>query len=204
MTALKVSKTELRLKMKAALSALSHDDIATQTSMAVRNLKNMPEYQRARRISIFLSMPSGEISTSAIVRDALASGKEVFIPYTYKAITHHDGQPSSVMDMVKLWSMNDYDSLKPDRWGIPTPSPDSIPERRNSFDSKGITNHSIASRSSLDLIVMPGMGFDTELGRLGHGKGFYDYFLWRCSQQLGTADYTRMPFLGKLTLCTCV
>ena len=40
----------------------------------------MPEYQAARTISVYLSMPGGEISTSEIVRNALDEGKKVFIP----------------------------------------------------------------------------------------------------------------------------
>lgn len=152
----------------------------------------MPEYKAARRISVYLSMPGGEISTSSIVRDALNQGKKVFIPYTYNRNNPSEGQPKSIMDMVELQSMNDFESLKPDKWGIPTPSVDSISSRANCFGGMGITNGSTADISEgLDLIVMPGMAFDSHYGRLGHGKGFYDNFLTRCHQA------SRMPFRGK-------
>jgi 5-formyltetrahydrofolate cyclo-ligase len=152
----------------------------------------MPEYKAARRISVYLSMPGGEISTSSIVRDALDHGKKVFIPYTYNLSDPKEGQPKSVMDMVELQSMNDFESLEPDKWGIPTPNQDSISSRANCFGSKGITNGDMTGTPvGLDLIVMPGMAFDSNFGRLGHGKGFYDYFLTRCHQA------SRMPFRGK-------
>jgi 5-formyltetrahydrofolate cyclo-ligase len=152
----------------------------------------MPEYKAARRISVYLSMPGGEISTSGIVRDALAQGKKVFIPYTYNLSSPAEGQPKSIMDMVELQSMNDFESLKPDKWGIPTPSKDSISSRANCFGGSGVTNGEMTNVSEgLDLIVMPGMAFDSDFGRLGHGKGFYDYFLTRCHQA------SRMPFRGK-------
>jgi 5-formyltetrahydrofolate cyclo-ligase len=152
----------------------------------------MPEYKAARRISVYLSMPGGEISTSNIVRDALDQGKRVFIPYTYNRSNSSEAQPRSIMDMVELQSMNDFESLQPDKWGIPTPSEDSISSRANCFGGMGITNGNTTDISEgLDLIVMPGMAFDSHYGRLGHGKGFYDYFLTRCHQA------SRMPFRGK-------
>ncbi|KAH8709942.1 5-formyltetrahydrofolate cyclo-ligase [Phaeosphaeriaceae sp. PMI808] len=148
----------------------------------------MPEYRAARRISIYLSMPGGEIATSNIVRDALDQGKSVFIPYTYKLSHPSDGQPKSIMDMLELHSMEDLEALKPDKWGIPTPSVNSISSRANCFGSTGITDDAThVACEGLDLIVMPGMAFDSQLGRLGHGKGFYDYFLTRCHQA------SRMP-----------
>lgn len=152
----------------------------------------MPEYKAARRISVYLSMPTGEISTSNIVRDALSQGKEVFIPYTYNLQSPKEGQQKSIMDMVQLESMDDFNALQPDKWGIPTPSEDSIASRANCFGGTGITNGETAGvQAGLDLIVMPGMAFDSNFGRLGHGKGFYDYFLTRCHQA------SQMPFRGK-------
>jgi 5-formyltetrahydrofolate cyclo-ligase len=152
----------------------------------------MPEYKAAQKISVYLSMPGGEISTSGVVRDALDQGKKVFIPYTYSLSSPAEGQPKSIMDMVELQSMNDFESLEPDKWGIPTPSKDSISSRANCFGGTGVTYGEMTNVSEgLDLIVMPGMAFDSDFGRLGHGKGFYDYFLTRCHQA------SRMPFRGK-------
>jgi 5-formyltetrahydrofolate cyclo-ligase len=152
----------------------------------------MPEYKAARRISVYLSMPTGEINTSNIVRDALDQGKKVFIPYTYNSDNPINGQPKSIMDMMELSSMKDFESLEADKWGIPTPSKDSISLRANSFGTMGVTNgKSDQITDGLDLIVMPGMAFDHSFGRLGHGKGFYDFFLSRCHQA------ARMPLRGK-------
>jgi 5-formyltetrahydrofolate cyclo-ligase len=151
-------------------------------SKATKTLLSLPEYKAAQRISVYLSMPGGEISTSNIVRDALDQGKTVFIPYTYNLSKAAKGQPKSIMDMVELKSMEDFASLKPDGWGIPTPSEDSIASRANCFGGMGLTNDEQDVDAGLDLLVMPGMAFDSEFGRLGHGKGFYDYFLTRCSR----------------------
>jgi 5-formyltetrahydrofolate cyclo-ligase len=156
----------------------------------------MPEYKAAKRISVYLSMPSGEISTSGIVHDALKQGKQVFIPYTYKLTAPKEDQPKSIMDMLELQSLSEFATLEQDNWGIPTLNADSISSRANVFGGTGITQEEVTPNSTsedtgLDLIIMPGMAFDLEFGRLGHGKGFYDYFLHRCSRS------SRMPFRGK-------
>lgn len=188
-------KKELRKKIRDVLKELPESAVASQSTNATKTLLSMPEYKAARRISVYLSMPGGEISTSSIVRDALDQGKKVFIPYTYNASALNENQPKSIMDMVELDSMADFESLQPDKWGIPTPTKDSISSRVNCFGGVGITNGDTGGISDgLDLIVMPGMAFDAHYGRLGHGKGFYDYFLTRCHQA------SRMPFRVGLSL----
>lgn len=42
----------------------------------------------------------------------------------------------------------------------------------------------------LDLILMPGLGFDRSGRRLGRGKGFYDNYLKRCITQSRGKPYT--------------
>ena len=137
-------------------------------------------------------MPKGEVSTSSVVHDAFEQGKQIFVPYIHKM----EGPKSrrSVMDMVILHSIEDYENLKPDAWGIPSVSEATVHDRQRvlernlgSLESNwqpiSDIEDSNESRSmengGLDLIVMPGVAFDRGLGRLGHGKGFYDYFLER-------------------------
>ncbi|KAK6533875.1 hypothetical protein TWF281_005222 [Arthrobotrys megalospora] len=132
-------------------------------------------------------MPMGEIDTDSIVRDAFEQGKQVFIPFTHKATSApmqgEDPKPS-VMDMVSLGSLEDYQGLKRNSWGIPTPTRKSLETRKNCIDE--VKN----GKAGLDLIVMPGVAFDSECRRLGHGKGYYDYFLRRYSEEAGG----KMPF----------
>ena len=143
-------------------------------SVATTKLLSLAEYQNAKSIAVYLSMPSGELSTTGIVHDALKSGKNVYIPYI------HTKDKTSVMDMLALGSMTEFESLQPDKWGIPSLQTTQIEGRQN-----GLTQ-------GLDLIVMPGMAFDHGFRRLGHGKGYYDHFLTQYSKQT-----SKMPFLGK-------
>lgn len=142
-------------------------------------------------------MPGREVSTIEIVRDALRQGKQVFIPYIHSA---QDDQKHKVMDMLRLQDEQDLQSLKPDKWGIPSLSPESIDERENGLGGKGVDDSSDVSDSVniLDLILMPGIAFDTAHNRLGHGKGFYDTYLskiQRITEASGKSP--RFPKLGK-------
>ena len=159
-------------------------------------------------------MPKGEVVTRAIIHDAFRQGKQIFVPYI-----HYDNSlqvhPKShaAMNMVSLHSMSDYEALKTDAWGIPTIAEDSITKRIRILEdcgcSTGSVSQSVAVRGigsksrnteheKLDLIVMPGVAFDRDLGRLGHGKGFYDKFL-KCYHDSKALlfEEVKMPFLGE-------
>jgi 5-formyltetrahydrofolate cyclo-ligase len=145
-------------------------------------------------------MPNGEISTASIVQNAFQSGKEIYIPYTYKMSRPRENWPTQIMDMVRLESGRDYASLEPDKWGIPTPTQDSISKRRNCFGGLGKSeddqHECQITERELDVIIMPGMAFDRGLERVGHGKGYYDFFLQRYLHHTQKAKM-KMPFLGK-------
>lgn len=145
-------------------------------ALVTKKVLTMPEYQNARLISIFLSMPGKEISTTDIVLNALRGGKKVFIPYIHST---NDDPKSKIMDMLRLKDEEDLRSLKPDAWGIPSLSSDDVAKRENAKGGVGLfdTTSLAESDAGLDLLFMPGMAFDTRNNRLGHGKGFYDRYL---------------------------
>lgn len=104
-------------------------------------------------------------------------GKTPFIPYFQRQLPD--------MEMVSLLSEHDYNALPRNSWGIPTPAQSSIPTRKNCFDQD-------ADEPGLDLVIVPGVAFDNECRRLGHGKGYYDRFIERYSK---TFD-GKIPLLG--------
>lgn len=197
-TEAKEAKRALRREVQDALSAMNEDDVARQSSVAQKTVLSMPEFERAKRLSIYLSMPSGEARTDSILRDALKKGKDVFVPYLY-SIPKPNGATGKrkVMDMLQLASLGEYESLERDSWGIPSLPKDSIDERNNALGGRGLSYDDSGAEktqrndASLDLIVVPGVAFDADQGRLGHGGGFYDKFLNRMPTK---------PFLGKMQL----
>jgi len=159
----------------------------------------MPKYQNAQSFSIFLSMPGKEISTTEIVLSALREGKKVFIPYIHST---NDNAKSKVMDMLRLKDEGDLHSLQPDPWGIPSLSSDSVEARENAKGGHGLFDmmSSAKNEPKLDLIFMPGMAFDVQNNRLGHGKGFYDRYLSEVDQICKSSGHQdAFPTLGEFS-----
>ncbi|KND88828.1 putative 5-formyltetrahydrofolate cyclo-ligase [Tolypocladium ophioglossoides CBS 100239] len=177
---LTAAKQQLRSLMKQRLSGVSQDSVRAQSRKIFESLKDFKPYKDASRISIYLSMPASEVQTDDIVRHALDAGKQVFVPYLHKSPLEMPNAPARVMDMVHLKSIQDYESLKLDRWGIPSIDPATVHHRQRILGGPDVHRSDV---STLDLMLMPGVAFDfDEAGsarRLGHGKGFYDYFLNR-------------------------
>ncbi|CRL00237.1 CLUMA_CG013510, isoform A [Clunio marinus] len=113
----------------------------------------MPFYESSRRISIYLSTER-EVDTVNIL-ERMFNDKEVFIP-TYSG---------SVMDIVKLYDLNDYKNLPLTKWNIKQPK-----ENDRQRENPLLT-------APLDLILMPGVAFTRNGGRMGHGMGYYDKYL---------------------------
>ncbi|KAI9054737.1 hypothetical protein LZ554_001888 [Drepanopeziza brunnea f. sp. 'monogermtubi'] len=183
--ALKAAKKELRSLMKQKLSSISSESTIAQSTIIFKNVASFEPYQQAKRVGIYLSMPTGEVQTDAIVRHALESGKQVFVPFLHKARDPPPDTPRSVMDMVDLTSLSDYESLERDSWGIPTIDAATVEKREH------ILQGSMKESKPLDMILVPGVAFDIDpksgyVRRLGHGKGFYDYFLHRYVQSRGS------------------
>ena len=132
----------------------------------------MPEYEAANNIGIFLSMPTGEVKTDGIVRHALQAGKKVYVPYLYKRRAQGGTDLVPSMDMASLHSQEDYSALERDKWGIPSLNRSSLRER-----ILCIEENEVPRNGDLDVILMPGIAFDTSMGRIGHGMGYYDRFI---------------------------
>lgn len=149
-------------------------DSKTATEITSKVLKSRA-FQHTKSLSIFLSIPDREVSTSAIVEAALADGKSVFVPYIHKSVA---GQGKE-MSMLELKKNERPETLERDAWGIPTLGRETTPTRRNALGGFGVeqSRKLDGEMPPLDLIFMPAVAFDQDCRRLGHGKGFYDRYL---------------------------
>lgn len=210
MAGLQTAKKELRRNMRDVLQRIPAESIVSQSKTATNKLFSLAEYQHAKRIGVYLSMPSGELSTTAIVQDALSKGKEVFVPYIH-SVESPSPSPTqkkmSIMDMLALESMEEFTSLVPDKWGIPSLSEAQVTNKKNCLGGIGVSKGDTTRDDihGLDMIVMPGMAFDEGFRRLGHGKGYYDHFLSRYAEAAAaTTTTTKMPLLGTTSPCQMI
>lgn len=146
-----------------------------------------------------MAMPSSEIQTDMVVKHAFETGKEIYVPFIYKRAETGGDLPASIMDMLQLKDLGDYQSLTPDKWGIPSIDRSTVDSRKNCFGSNGLTQGKAhaSQEAGLDLIIMPAVAFDHDMNRLGHGKGYYDNFLARYIKSFSIADPSkRKPYLS--------
>ncbi|KAK4554501.1 hypothetical protein LTR86_008355 [Recurvomyces mirabilis] len=204
------TKEALRKDLKTRLSALSEEEVSRQSTTAQNIILSLPQYHEAKFLSIYLSMPVSETRTDTLVRDALSKGKQVFVPYIHSVPPPpketHVGNTrgrGKAMSMLRLRSVEEYDGLERDGWGIPHLPTVGMEERENAMGGFGVSSGTDGndggggeSRGGLDLIVVPGVAFDSAMSRMGHGAGFYDSYLTRFC-----ADGRRKrPFLVGLCL----
>ena len=196
------AKQTIRLKIKQTVSALNENAVSSQSKSAQSLILALPQYREASRVGIYLSMPTGEAQTDLLVQDALHEGKAVFVPYIYSERKLGTEQAKyKLIDMLRLYSLEEYRRLARDAWGIPKLPSDEIDRRENAMGGEGVSVNSKTSRredmstekfDGLDVIVMPGVAFDQEMNRTGHGAGFYDRFLTRYREHA----QRKKPFLG--------
>ncbi|KIM46952.1 hypothetical protein M413DRAFT_440510 [Hebeloma cylindrosporum] len=160
-TVLKAQKRALRKAISATLSQLPLTNIEEQSQEITARVLSLTSFKHATSVSCYLSMPSGEVRTPAIVDAILASGKTLFVPKIQTA----EGN----MDFFRIHSADDLASLPSGTWGIKEPDVLWQGEKRTSILG--------STTEGLDMILLPGVAFDRSLSRLGHGKGYYDRFV---------------------------
>ncbi|KAG6334713.1 hypothetical protein ID866_4373 [Astraeus odoratus] len=164
---LRANKRALRKAMKATLGELSETDIQSQSQAIAAKVMALPAFQNCRTISCYLSMPTAEVQTTALIMKIIADkSKKLFVP-TIDSVEDR-------MDFVRLYDEEDFQTLPIGLWGIPQPTARWKNEKRQSILDNAADN--------LDVILLPGkslygVAFDRSLSRLGHGKGYYDKFL---------------------------
>lgn len=170
-TDLKAQKKALRTELKTRLAALDPATRPATALAALENLLDLSAFWEADLLLAFLSMPD-EIDTAPVIDKALALGKDVAVPRI----------SGDSIEFVLL--PEDWRSWPLDRWQIPTP-----PANLTSL-STGQINHADC------LVLVPGLAFDRQGGRLGRGKGFYDRFLATLQSERENQEST-----GSLVIC---
>lgn len=141
-------KKELRSKLRHVLSELGPDRIRERSQAAAHLFLSTPEYKHAEIMMTYLSMHS-EVDTAAIVARAWQDRKRVVAPMvSWEA---HQMIPVEINSLEDTFMDGESGLRQPDGQPIPV--------------------------ELIDLVIVPGLGFDPFGNRLGRGRGFYDRFL---------------------------
>ena len=119
-------------------------------------VRGLPEYIDARTILFYVNAGS-EVRTRSLIDEVLRhgrrEGRRVVVPYC-------EG------DELRLFWLADMAELAPRTLGIEEPLP-----RFRDLPEKSV------GPAEIDLVLVPGVAFDPQGGRIGQGKGYYDRFL---------------------------
>ena len=149
-----IQKTQLRRQLRQKLSRISRGERERKSRRILGKLMKLREYRKARRIFTYISLPS-EVQTTELIKKSLLLKKRVFVPAIHVR--------KKEISIFEIWSMKS--DLKRGPFGIPEPV-----KRRPGKPEK------------LELVVIPGLGFDKKGGRLGRGEGYFDRFLRRTAK----------------------
>ena len=161
-------KQVLRKEIRAKVRALSPEELSAQSEKVWEKLFQLPEYQNAKTVGLFLSMPKNEIKTETVLRHCVENSKTIYVPEVGQNFECAD------MELLRVFAEKNesgqlfYESWPKNKWGIPEP-PESMTKE-------------VAKPGDIDLLVVPGLGFDRQGNRIGQGKGYYDRFITRITK----------------------
>jgi len=149
---------------KAAIRKQAHENRRNQEdkdaiSNAIMNrFMELPEYEAAHTVMFYVDVRE-EVRTRQALPSALTTGKRIVVPYCV------DGE-------LELFWLESMDELELGMYRILEPKAElrEVPSKR-------------LQPEDLDLIMVPGVAFDRNGGRTGHGKGYYDKLLEHAKPQ---------------------
>ena len=149
-------KLEIRKQMRERMRAIGPAEMRAASSAACRRVASLDAFEKANTVMLYMPLPD-EIDLTSLALRAYQLGKTVCVPSVdWK---REDMYPVEVTSFDDESMEVDERGLRRPRHGRP------IPE------------------SVVDLVVVPGLAFDTNGHRLGRGGGFYDRFLCRLRRQ---------------------
>lgn len=141
-------KKILRQQIRAAMDELTDQERAWSDGELVQRFLEHPKLAEAKTVLLYYGV-GREVATAGLIQTLLDQGKRVCLP---KCL------PEFQMEARAVTSLEE---LEPDAYGIPAPK-DGCPA---------------VAREDLDLILVPGLCFDSRGSRLGQGAGYYDRYL---------------------------
>jgi len=143
-------KNELRNDILVKRNSLSKSEVLEKSLKIKNQLFYMNEFKNAKMILFYVSY-GNEVYTHEMIKQSISNGKKIIVPKS-------DTSNYSLV-LSRLISWND---LELGAYNILEPKKQSIRE---------------VDLELIDLIIVPGVVFDADGNRIGHGKGYYDRLL---------------------------
>jgi 5-formyltetrahydrofolate cyclo-ligase len=144
-----MGKAELRTDLQKGMRLLDSSQRTGKSRDACKNLIRTPEFQNSGTIMVYLALPH-EVDTHEIILAGWQGGKVVCVP----KISWQQRRMIPVrLNTLETEFSTEVAGLRNPIEGFPVP-----------FEE-------------IDMIVIPGLGFDRKGNRLGRGGAYYDKFL---------------------------
>lgn len=151
-------KQALRQRIIAARENLAGAERLHLSQEIAGRLCALPAYRQAHTVLGYLNF-GAELAAERWVQQALDDGKRVLLPRVNRASRQLD-----------LYAVQDIErQVAPGSWGIREPRMEGC--------------ELFEALAELDFILLPGVAFSRDGGRLGYGGGFYDKLLQRLPHQ---------------------
>lgn len=143
-------KDILRKELKVKRKGLTKTEVFEKSNRIKDRLFELDEFKQSSVILFYVSYDN-EVYTHNMIKECLSAGKKIVVPVS-------DIENRNLV----LSELNDWDDLIPGSYGIFEPKKEKISE---------------IPIKIIDIIIVPGIGFDTLGCRIGHGVGYYDSLL---------------------------
>lgn len=145
-------------ELKNAIRKQAHENRKAQldkdavSEKIVERFMQLDEYAAAKTVMFYVDVRD-EVRTRQALPAAIASGKRIVVPYC-------------VEGELELFWLENMDELELGMYRILEPTASMRTVERKKLQP-----------TDLDLVMVPGVAFDRNGGRTGHGKGYYDKLL---------------------------
>ena len=125
------------------------------SAAAVEKFMALPEYEKAHTIMWYIDCRSETRTKPQLLAEVEKGEKKIIVPYCTE---DENGE-----NKLGLWHMESLEEMVVGKWNILEP-----PKELWGNPEKEVTPE------ELDMIMVPGVGFDRDGGRMGNGQGYYD------------------------------
>jgi 5-formyltetrahydrofolate cyclo-ligase len=169
MTNIAAEKSRIRKLLLERRNKLSSTEIYEKSQSIQLHVLNSKQFLRSDTVGVYLPIGT-EVRTEEIIRNSISTGKKVALPKI----------ESEEINFYQLYGkIFKEEELVSGKFGVKEPPKNGKRVNR------------------IDLLIVPGIGFDNQGSRIGYGRGYFDQYLRRgnVSFSLGLGyDFQLVPY----------